>query len=116
MFLHSFVYTQGFYFLLAELSTVMVICSAGLNTYYFYHAPGDSPIDVSISATFVGLNGGYFAVCFLLLVIGQSQCLQKASLPSELELGSSRAMRVPNNSYVEEAESHDKSLAEPALS
>lgn len=105
VFLHSFAYSQEFYFSLATLSTMVVMCSAGLSSYYFYHAPGDSPIDVSISALFAGLNGGYFSVCLLLLVTGQPQCLRKAVPSSELELGLSRVMRVPNNSYIEEVES-----------
>jgi hypothetical protein len=75
VFSSSFAYSRGFYFCLAEISVLVVMSSAGLGAFYFYHSPADSVMNFPISMLFIVLNGGYFSVCIFLLATGQLACL-----------------------------------------
>ena len=103
VFSHSFTYSGGFYFCLAEISVLVVMSSAGLGSFYFYHSPVDSVMNFPISMVFIGVNGGYFSVCIFLLVTGQLQCFFPHPA-ARSDMGLSEIMRVPNNSLLEAGE------------
>lgn len=98
--LQKFMYKEGSFFAIVEVSQVVTVMNLGFGAFYMYNLPNNSVRDLCISILFIALNSGYAIWCIVLL-LGQ-MLEKKITVEAQIEYDerSPVPLCVPKNSFM----------------